>query len=158
MKPKSASIITLLLTNVFLFSSFHSAIAEESIKFPSFNSATQEPPVKRSFVKHRLKIQMPKTDNISALKIFVPSGVKVGNDIDIHTLSNEKIEANISVNEQIVNIIFPENYQAEDIIEIDLNSVQIKNYPPQLLYRANVKLKEPNAEFSIGVASIRVNR
>lgn len=158
MKKKLISVIILSLINVTLLSHFYPAIARESIELPRIHGAVQHPQAKQKFVKHKIKIQMPKNNTVSAIKISSPSGLDIGDDITVHTLSGEQIEANTSVSNKIIQIVFLQGYQPGELIEIDLNDVTIKGNSPRWLYRIYVQLIEQNLELSIGVAQIRVYR
>jgi hypothetical protein len=162
MKPKIIFITTFFLANTFILSNKGSVFAKESLAFPQIISVSQNSSPNRRFVKHRIKIQMPKTTAVSALKIFIPEGVKIGNDITVHTLENEKILANTSVNNGVINVIFPQGYQSGEILKIDLNDVEVRYSQRFLQYRATAQLMAENIdekiEFPIGVVSIRVRR
>ncbi|GFE68981.1 DUF2808 domain-containing protein [Chroococcus sp. FPU101] len=127
--------------------------------YPSIVGAVQFPKRKMSFVRHSIKIQIPENAQaISQLKINVPSGLKVENDITIHDESKEKIAANILVNESTIIIDFPQPPKPQSRLEIDMNRVKMTGASNVFTYRVFAKFVGIESELNLGIAEIRTSR
>ncbi len=123
------------------------SIIENSFQFPENNSY---------FLRHTINIHTDKnTQPISELKIIVPKGLTVKNDITVHKKTGEKIKVKTIIDDQTITLSFPESISPNTELQIDLNAVVISGISNQWLYRIYGKFIGIEPEINLGVARIR---
>lgn len=127
---------------------------------PSIVGAVQFPRGKRlSVVRHIIKIQVPENSRaISQLKINIPFGLAVSNDVTIHDQSKGNIAADISISEKMAIISFLKPIMPKSTLEINMNKVQISGAYNIFTYRVFAKLVDLKPELNLGVAEIHTPR
>ncbi|PSF32921.1 hypothetical protein C7H19_20985 [Aphanothece hegewaldii CCALA 016] len=126
---------------------------------PSIVGAVQFPKRKLSYVRHTIRIEVPEDSKaISQLKISVPPGLTVSNNITIHDESEENITADISVAERMIIISFSQPITPKNRLEINMNGVRISGASNVFTYRVIAKLVDIEPELNLGIAEIRTSR
>jgi hypothetical protein len=145
-----------LAISVLNSAAFASSINEKT-NFPTIVGSSQSPNTKWSVVRHTFRIQVPdRSRPISQLKVSLPPGVTVKNDITVHDRANKNFTVNSNVSNDTVIIDFPQPIQSSGELEIDLNKVILSRvYSIPWSYRIKAKFADLDLETDIGVARIR---
>jgi hypothetical protein len=128
----------------------------ENTTLPYLVGFTQSPKTNWSNVRHTFRIQIPETSPaISQIKVILPLGVTVKNDITVHDRSRKEIATNANVSDDEVIINFTEPLQSTNEIEIDMNKVILSRlHRNDWSYRIKAKLTNTKPELNLGVARI----
>ncbi len=129
----------------------------EKTTFPYLSSSTQSPQTRWSNVRHTFRIQIPETSPaVSQVKVILPPGVTVKNDITVHDRSGKEIVTNSNVGDDEVIINFTEPLKLTNEIEIDMNKVILSRlYRNAWSYRIQTKLADTETELDLGITQIR---
>ncbi|MCU0533032.1 MAG: DUF2808 domain-containing protein [Hydrococcus sp. Prado102] len=126
---------------------------------PSLDGSVQYPRSNTRVVRHTFRVQIPEGSKaISQLKVSVPPGLTVRNDITVHERSGKELKTNTSVNENTVTINFPQPVEPDTTLEIDMNRVILLRTSGIWSYRVYAKLVDFEPELNLGVAQIRGHR
>lgn len=126
------------------------------ISLPSLDRSVQFPRTNTRVVRHTLRVRIPEQSKaISQLKVSVPPGLTVRNDLTVHDQFGKQIETNTSVNENTVTISFPQPVEPKTTLEIDMNRVVILRKSGIWSYRVYAKLVDLEPELNLGVTQIR---
>lgn len=128
----------------------------ETRELPKIYSSSSDTWANKKSVDHTILIKMTDDYPISEIIVRIPDGLEIKDKVSVHTLNNDSIKINTEVKEQKLTISFPEEYQKNDILEIDLDNVLVKGISNGWNYRVSVVVKGLNKEIPIGTAFIRV--
>lgn len=155
---KKEFIFTTAITVAFtvLSSATFANTTREKTTLPYLIGSTQSPQTRWSNVRHTFRIQIPETSPaISQLKVILPPGVTVKNDITVHNRSRKEIAINANISNDEVIINFTEPLQSRNEIEIDMNKVILSRlHRNAWSYRIKAKLADTEPELNLGVAQI----
>jgi hypothetical protein len=131
--------------------------ARKTEKYPHIVGSVQFPQTKERVVRHTFRVQIPEGSSaLSQLKVSVPPGLTVRNDITVHDRAGREIDANTSVNGNTVTIDFHQSVKSATRVEIDMNRVVISGVSNAWLYHVWAKIVEFDTELSLGVARFKV--
>ncbi|HEY9771613.1 MAG TPA: hypothetical protein V6C71_24480 [Coleofasciculaceae cyanobacterium] len=155
---KKQLIFTTAITVAFtvLSSATFANTTREETTLPHLIGSTQSPQTKWSYVRHTFRIQIPETSPaISQVKVILPPGVTVKNDITVHKRSGKEIATKYNVSDDEVIINFTEPLKSTNEIEIDMNKVILSRlHPNDWSYRIKAKLADTEPELNLGVTRI----
>lgn len=123
--------------------------------FPHIDSSLQFPESKARIVRHTFRLHLPQGSRaISQLKISVPAGLTVRDDISISDDSGQKIDTKVSVNSNQVILTFSQPVSAETTIKIAMNKVIISGFSSPWLYQVAAKFAGDDADTPLGMARV----
>ena len=95
---------------------------------------------------------------LSELSIDLPKGVSIRRGIEVMNQSGQKVEAQVSVNDRKVTVVFSQPVAPDTTLSIDMRGVTTSGYDNTWLYRVYAKLVDVNAEIPLGLARIQTYR
>lgn len=148
--------ITLAFT-VLNSAAFAYSTRETTTTVPYLVGSTQSPQTRFSIVRHTFRIQIPEASPaISQLKVILPPGISVKNDITVRERSGKEIATNANVNDDAVTINFTQPLKSTNEIEIDMNKVTLSRlHRNSWSYQIQTKLADTETELDLGVTRIR---
>ncbi len=153
---------TLIYGAVFAFSvavlvpAVHASTRTGAENFPHIDSSVQFPETKARSVRHSFRLHIPEGSRaISQLKISVPAGLIVRDDISISDNSDRKIETNVSVTSNQVILTFSQPVSPGTTIKIAMNKVRISGVSTAWLYQVAAKFVGDDADIPLGMAQVR---
>ncbi|MEG5235390.1 DUF2808 domain-containing protein [Microcoleus sp. AT9b-C3] len=127
-----------------------------SENFPHIDSSVQFPETKARIVRHTFRLHLPQGSRaISQLKISVPAGLTVRDDISISDDSGQKIDTKVSVNSNQVILTFSQPLSPENTIKITMNKVIISGVSNAWMYQLTATLVGDNTDILLGIARVR---
>ena len=146
----------LALSAAALAPAVHASTRTGAENFPHIDSSVQFPETKARIVRHTFWLKIPQGSRaISQLKIRVPAGLIVRDDISISDNSDRKIETNVSVTSNQVILTFSQPVSPGTTIKIAMNKVRISGVSTAWLYQVAAKFVGNDAEIPLGMARVR---
>ncbi len=147
---------TLFFSSVALLSPSNASANTDDGKIPHVDRNVQFPPTRWQIVRHTIWLHVPKNSKpLTELSINVPRTITISNDIKYIKVTDEKIQeinANISVNNRNIHIVFAEPITSNTKLIIEINNVQKQFFTNSYTYQLFAKVVGINAEIPIGVA------
>jgi hypothetical protein len=135
----------------------YSVSADIGRKYLHIDDTEQFPQSKATNFRHTFELHIPQSSNaLSQLRIQVPPGLTVKNNISIYDQSGQEINANVSVEGRQIIIAFPEPITSGTELDINMNQVRRSGVSNAWRYRVSAKFIGNDAEVPIGVAAFRV--
>ena len=144
------------LSAAVLVPAVHASTRTGAENFPHIDSSVQLPETKARIVRHTFRLHIPQGSRaISQLKISVPAGLTVRDDISISDDSGQKIDTKVSVNSNQVILTFSQPVSAETTIKIALNKVITSGVSSAWMYQVAAKSVGDDADIPLGMARVR---
>jgi Protein of unknown function (DUF2808) len=124
----------------------------DSVELPYVYSTIQFPETRATNVRHTFRLRVPANSlPLTSVRITVPAGLTVKNDLNIEDRSGHKIPATIVVDDRNITIDFTQPVAAGTDLNIDLNRVNLwgtaRNY--------QVSIRSDRLERSLGTVQFR---
>lgn len=130
---------------------------KDNSRFTHVVSSGQFPEGKMRIVKHTFLLQISQEDSaISQLSIDIPIGLALTNNISASDQMGQKIDASILLKDNKIIMVFSQPVAPGTRLNIAMNDVKIVGISNVWLYRIYAKYVGIDAEFSLGVAQVRV--
>ena len=144
------------LSAAVLVPAVHASTRIGAENFPHIDSSVQFPETKARIVRHTFRLHIPQgTRAISQLKISVPAGLTVREDISISDDSSQKIDTKVSVSSNQVILTFSQPVSPGTTIKIAMNTVRMSGVSSSWLYQVAAKFVGDDADIPLGTAQVR---
>jgi Protein of unknown function (DUF2808) len=124
----------------------------DSVELAYVYSTIQFPETRATNVRHTFRLRIPANSvPLTSVRITVPAGLTVKNDLNIEDQSGNKIPATIIADDRNITIEFPQPVAAGTDLNIDLNHVNLwgtaRNY--------QVSIRSDRLDRSLGTVQFR---
>ena len=92
---------------------------------------------------------------LSVLTINLPEDIKMRGGIEVTNQSGQKIESQVSVNNQKVTVVFSQPVSPNTTISIDMRGIHTPGYSRNWMYAISGKMVGINAEVPLGTVLIQ---
>ena len=103
---------------------------------------------------HHFEIFVPKS-GLSSLSIELPKGISVRDEIEVKNQNDEKINAEVSINDRKATIAFSQPVPAETTLLIELNGVKTPGYSNAWNYRIYGTMVGIDREVPLGTRTVQ---
>lgn len=92
---------------------------------------------------------------LSSMTIDLPEDIRMRSGIEVTNQSGQKIESQVSVNNQKVTVVFSQPVSPDTTISIDLRGIRTPGYSHNWMYAVSGKMVGINAEIPLGTVLIQ---
>jgi hypothetical protein len=136
------------------------ANANKNGTLPYISANNSFPPTRADIVRHTFEISNPNNSKqISQIMIQVPEVVKWSSktkDVIVTDKSGKKVNVNVSIKDQNIELNFPESIAPGSELEIDIKNVKRVTQGNGPVYRLFAKFDANSTPMSIGIARFRL--